>query len=385
MMAVTDKTTVAGPAFVPETLDEKLVELHDASRHYANLGRKDTAARETVLLSVTRILEHDLQYGERALVADILMALIKQAEVDLRESISERLAGMKDVPGEVVLQLAHDTISVARPVLERSPVLTELDLLYIIRSKTAEYWRAITHRRKLDTVVVDALVKTGDPGTALGLLKNEQVELRPSVLEAFAEYSKYSDMLAEPLLKRRNLPEKVVMELYWHVSNQLREHILKNFDIPKEKLDAALQDALQDFTDASAGVQDPTPSKLMVDIAMQYGRLSRITDGILVKTLRRGQVRFFIALMSERSGLPYHTIHEIMRQIGGQGMAVLAKATGVSKENFVSLFLLSRSFTRGDHAVDALELRKALKYYNALTEDVATTILANTIITGTKH
>jgi hypothetical protein len=123
----------------------------------------------------------------------------------------------------------------------------------------------------------------------------------------------------------------------------------------------------------------------MLDLAIQYGQVNRITDAMLIKTLRRGQVRFFVALMAERTGLSFDTVHEIMRQVGGQGMAIAARATGITKENFVSLFLLARSYTRGDKAVDAIELRKAVKYYNALTEDMATTIMANTIIVGTKH
>jgi uncharacterized protein (DUF2336 family) len=170
------------------------------------------------------------------------------------------------------------------------------------------------------------------------------------------------------------------MDLFWHVSSGLRSQILKKFNIPKAKLDEALQDALEDFKDTAEGYREPKPSKLMIDLATQYGGADKISDAVLIKTLRRGQVSFFMALMGERTGLSYETIHQIMRQVGGQGMAVACRAVKVQKENFVSLFLLSRSLTRGDRAVDALELRKAIKYFDALSEEMAVSILANTII-----
>ncbi|MBU6235292.1 MAG: DUF2336 domain-containing protein [Alphaproteobacteria bacterium] len=385
MASITNKNNDIDIGFSAQSLDEKLVDLHDASRRYALGGKSDALMRERVVSAVGQILNHDLSFKEKSMVADIVLTLIRQAEIDLRESISERLCVMPEVPPEIVLNLAHDAISVAKPVLQYSPVLSEMDLLYIIQSKSAEYWQAIARRKLLDVSVVDALVDCSDEGTALCLMLNDSIELKTSALEAFAELSKYSEKLAEPLLRRKELPQKIVMDLFWHVSGHLREHILKNFDIPKDKLDAALQDALEDFTDTAAGLQDPKPSKLMQDLAEQYGRIDRITDGILIKTLRRGQVRFFVALMSERTGLPYTTVHQLMRQVGGQGMAVACRATGVLKENFVSIFLLSRSLTRGDRAVDALELRKAIKYFDAMTEDMASTILANTIVAGTKQ
>jgi len=370
--------------FSASSFDEMLVDLHDAQRRYAGSNQRDNVLRQRVVQTVAQILEINLTRAERDMIADILMSLVRQAELDLRESLAERLCMMEDIPEEIVLQLAHDTISVAKPVLKYSPVLTEQDLLYIIQSKGLEYWQAIAQRKLLDSAVIDALVERQDETTAVHLLLNEAIEMKTSALQAFAELSKYSEKLAEPLLRRKELPESIAMDLYWHVSEKLRQHVVKNFNIPKEKLEAALSDALEDFTDTAAtsmgGMESPKPSALMGNLAKQYGNLDRITDAMLIKTLRRGQVRFFVALLAERTGLNHDTILEIMRQVGGQGMAVACRACKITKETFVSIFLLSRSLTRSDRAVDAIELRKAIKYYDALSEDMATSIMANSII-----
>ncbi|MCB1539147.1 MAG: DUF2336 domain-containing protein [Alphaproteobacteria bacterium] len=365
------------------SLDEMLVDLHDAQRKYATADAEHAGlTRQRVVQTVGQILESDVSERDREMVADILLSLVRQAEKDLRESLSERLCMMEGVPEDLILFLAHDVINVAKPVLRHSPVLTAQDLLYIIQSKPCEYWQSIAQRKLLDDCVVDALVDRNDEATALNLILNDKIALRTRAVEAFSELSKYSDQIAEPLLRRKELPQRLAMELYWHVSGPLRQKITERFGAQKAKIDLAFADAIEDFQDTAHGVQNPRPSALMQDLAHQYGEKDRITDAILVQTLRRGQIRFFVALMAQRSGLKTDIVQEIMRQIGGQGMAVACKAMEVKKENFVSIFLLSRSLARGDIAVDALELRKAIKYYDALSADLAASILADSIING---
>lgn len=366
--------------FTPASLDEMLVDLHDAQRRYNNADDEHTSlARARIVQVVGDIAGASLTDNERRMAAEILLSLLRQAELDLRESLAERLCVLDTAPEELILHLAHDVITVAKPVLQYSHVLTETDLLYIIQSKGREYWQAIAERKLLNSSVVDALVDKRDEGTAMNLLLNDAVELKVTAIEVFAELVRYSDRLAEPLLARAELPRRLAMDLYWHVSQELRSQIVQRFDIPKETLDTALQDALADFSDTAGGTHALKPSVLMMDIARQYKRTNRITDAILIKTLRRGQTRFFVALMSERTGLDWETVYEIMRQVGGQGMAVACRAIGVTKENFLSLFLLSRSLIHADRAVDALELRKAIKYYDALTDVMATRIMTSSI------
>lgn len=364
--------------FSSNTLDEMLVDLHDAQLRYALADPQEgPLASARVVGVVANIINADLTESEKHLAADVLVSLIRQAELDLREALSLRLSIMAGVPQDLILFLAHDVIDVAEPVLKASPVLTATDLLYIIQSKGAEFWRAIAQRRALNDLVINALAEKKDQETALNLLNNETIDLTPSAMKIFAELSRYSDGMAEPLLQRPELPQEIAMDLFWHVSDKLRVQITKKFKISKDKLDAALQDALQDFVDTVNKAHDARPSSLMLDLAKQYNSLNRINDAILIKTLRRGQVRFFVALFAERTGLSPQTVFDLMRQVGGQGMAVACKAISVSKENFVSLFLLARSIAHSDSPMDAGELRKAIKYYDLTSADIASQILAD--------
>jgi hypothetical protein len=100
--------------FKPATLDEMLVDLHDAQRRYNGADANDMGvARQRIVHIVADIAGADLSPSEQQLAADILLSLLRQAEIDLRESLAERLCVMHDVPEEVILHLAHDVITVA--------------------------------------------------------------------------------------------------------------------------------------------------------------------------------------------------------------------------------------------------------------------------------
>lgn len=369
---------------VPVSLDRVLVDLHDQLADYAAKEgqEKDPHTREQLVSQIASLCHLPVQDAEKALAEDIMLSLVKQAELDIRESLSDRLAFMDDVPQQVIYEFVHDVISVARPVLIHSPCLSEMDLLYVMRSKGAEYWQAIAQRRDLKTGIIDHLADTKDESTAVALLSNKAVTLHHRVMKIFTGMSRYSKMVADPLITRSELPADLAVDLYWHVSHTLREHILDKHDIPKHRLDAALQDILQDFSDTTQGLNNRQPTTMMIDLARRYKRLGRISDAMLIKTLQRGQAKFFIALFAERCRLNHEQVHALMSQVGGQGLAIAAKACDINKENFVSLFLLSRSTSRGDRVVDAQELRQAIKNFDKTNKSKAIAIMIDAVKSG---
>ena len=162
-----------------------LVQLYDSHRLYQLAQEKKPEARAELSQSVVGLLGANLRINEQELVADILISLMRQAERDLRQAIAERLSIMDNVPLRLVLHMAQDEITVAESVLCTSPVLNDLDLLYIIQSKTAEYWRAIARREHINEPVIDTLADTRDVETACHLAENSKIALTSLIIEIF--------------------------------------------------------------------------------------------------------------------------------------------------------------------------------------------------------
>ena len=69
-------------------------------------------------------------------------------------------------------QLAGDAIEVAGPILQRSPVLTDEDLVRVVRTNAMQYALAVAGRERLSEPVSDALVDTGDAEVVARLVDN---------------------------------------------------------------------------------------------------------------------------------------------------------------------------------------------------------------------
>ncbi len=86
---------------------------------------------------------------------DILRLLARDVEMAIRIALAERLADDSTAPHDLILLLADDRIEVARPLILRSPLLTDAELLRMIgecgtpsrgRRRPRQYRRAC-HRR----------------------------------------------------------------------------------------------------------------------------------------------------------------------------------------------------------------------------------------------
>src|SRR3954471_13959103 len=61
---------------------------------------------------------------ERAMTADLLVEMPRDAVVTEREKVARRLANLAEMPGVLVRLLLRDELPVARALLEHSPVLS---------------------------------------------------------------------------------------------------------------------------------------------------------------------------------------------------------------------------------------------------------------------
>ena len=87
-----------------------------------------------------------LKGAERILAEQIFRLMMRDAEVMVRKALADNLKDNPDLPHDVALVLAADVDDVAAPLLEFSSVLTEGDLVEIVRSGAAEKQVSIARR-----------------------------------------------------------------------------------------------------------------------------------------------------------------------------------------------------------------------------------------------
>tara|TARA_R110001592_G_scaffold16881_19_gene71801 strand:- start:7636 stop:8790 length:1155 start_codon:yes stop_codon:yes gene_type:complete len=364
-------TSIVGSTHRPVSIG---VQLGEVDKLYYLARDKKPESRAILTHEIGAILEADVTPRESEMVADVLIELLRQAESDLRQALSEKLAVIDKVPLRLVLQLANDEINIARPVLQHSEVLGEFDLMYIIKSRTPEYWQTIAMRKNLSDQVIDVLADTQDFETALALAENTEIMLTQHAMTALSDIARESDVLAMPLLRRSEVPSDLAMALYKYVGEEIKNFISTNYDLDIGTVSSAVDKTVEDFTDWSVP-EECMPEAHLMEAAKAAKSRDMLTVQGMLTTLRRGNLCSFVAQLSVFTDVPAEMIVRILMQKNGQGLAIISKAFGFEKQDFVSIFMLTSKFWNQGRMIEPSEIKSAMEYYNKATQELAMEII----------
>ena len=111
------------------------------------LTEPSASARAEVADKLAREIDSSLlTEAELQIAHDIIRAMAKDVELAVRRALSQSLRGAKHLPHDVALRLANDVEAVALPILANSPVVTDTDLLELIRHGSAQKQETIAGR-----------------------------------------------------------------------------------------------------------------------------------------------------------------------------------------------------------------------------------------------
>ncbi|HMA15926.1 MAG: DUF2336 domain-containing protein [Bacteroidota bacterium] len=333
-------------------------------------GREQLTAR-IAQLSLER--EHMLSDQERDLIFDILDKLIHEFEVPIRKRLADRLSRNPAAPRALLVALANDEFEVAQPVLLRSTLLSDEELISIIHHRSRQHQIAIARRRDLSEAVSDELVGTQDSDVITALLENTSARISKATLAYLTEQAQHIDSYQEPLVRRQDLGNDLAMRLYWVVAASLRAEILEHYDIHPTALDDALEGAVLEM--AAEKADAPNLERTAAELARSMAREHPVNAAMLIKTLRQGQVPLFEALFEEWSGVGMPRRAEILYGPGGEGLAIACVALGVSKQDFATLFLLSRSAGSGGQKTSPGDLARATRLFDRSKREDAQHVL----------
>lgn len=336
---------------------------------------RDLLSSQIAQLSMDR--DHLLSDQERDLIAQILDKLIHEFEAPIRAKLSERLSRNPAAPRGLVIALANDEIEVASPVLLRSTLLSDNHLIQIIQHRSRQHQIAIARRRELSEAVSDELVGTKDKDVITTLLENQSARISEATLSYLTEQAEHVDEYQEPLVRRHDLNKDLAMRLYWLVAASLRSEILKSHDIHPTSLDDALEAAVQDVaSDEEAKSNGPRNLEATAaELARHMAAEHKLNASTLIKTLRQGEVPLFEALFEEWSGISLPRRAEVLYGPGGEALAIVCLALGVTKQDFATLFLLTRAVGNGGSKTSPGDLSRATRVYDRAKREDAMHVL----------
>ena len=238
---------------------------------------------------------------ERVLMNDIMVKLLKNVEKKIRKGLSERLAESDEISIELVTMLANDHIEVARPVLEKSALLKDEDLVETIRNRTDSHRLSIAIREHVSETVSDELIEHANEDVIEALIQNSNAELSKASMDYLVQESRSVDRFQEPLLNRNDLSFELVHKMYWWVSAALRRKIVAEFDIDETLLDDALEDATKEVIEKHNEKEGVMEKVILLVKNLDSQR--KLNFDFVVTSLRQQKINVAVAALAELSGL----------------------------------------------------------------------------------
>jgi uncharacterized protein (DUF2336 family) len=321
-----------------------------------------------MLDNITQVLETTATSADREMATDILVALLRQAEKNVKQALAERFAVMSNAPLRLMLQFVNDDIDVAKPVLMNSPVLNDLDLIYIIQSRDSPFWQAIAKREHIGEVVVDALVDTRDYSTAKALVENKAAALNEYALDKVVKFVEQDDDFASILLARSDIGQEFIRKIYSAAGASIKQAMQDKYGSSIARMSRVVDDVVGEYIHTARTPYTPTQS--MVHAADLFYEQGKLTPQLMVNTLRRGQMASFVAQLARLAHLPVAIVATMLQQPKGHGLAITCKAYGIESYDFMAMYTLSHKII-GGASMNASVEAEALAYFNRVTPEVA--------------
>jgi hypothetical protein len=165
-------------------------------------GRRDALLRELTDI----FLESQRNPRERELFDAVADQVLDFVDAPARQHLAERLATRADAPSRVVVRLAGDVIAIAAPLLARSPVLTDDDLIALAGEKSQDHLAAIARRATLSTRLTDILIARGGGDVLEAVAANPAARFSATGAETLIDKAQVRATLWRRLARRRDVP-----------------------------------------------------------------------------------------------------------------------------------------------------------------------------------
>ncbi len=272
-----------------------------------------------------------LTENERVIAEQIFRHMLRDAEVRVRQALSESLKENPEVPHDVAAALAKDVDEVAMPVIESSLVLTDADLIEIVKSRGSDVQKTVAGRKNVSSEVADALVDEGSEDAVAVLVGNNSAQVSDAtfgkVLDKFGD----SEIVQVPMANREELPISVAERLVTLVSEQMKDHILTHHEVSPSMASDLL---LESREKATVSLLDGNENSVqaLVDQLHENGRL---TPTLMLRALVMGDVTFFEVALAKRVNIPVMNAYKLVHDGGSMGLQKLFQAAKMPPQSLV--------------------------------------------------
>lgn len=332
------------------------------------------------LADVVCLPESRINAFERAVTADLLVEMLRESELSERARVAKRLSVLNELPNSLVRLLLVDEAEVARPLIEDGEALSDADLYYCARNGKQAHRLMLAARKGLSSLLSEVLVEYEEQLVIETLLKNRNATCSQQAIETVVAMSQEQPAYIPLLMRRAEMRPSSAYVLFWWSPADVRKTILSRFGVNRE----IMQDMASDVFAMAAKEkwQDAMSRKALQFIERRQRNREALKkspydslEAAMADAAKNGMTRKMAEEIAYMSGIKPSTGAKILRDAGGEGLAVLCKATGCSRKALKALWKALRRPLRGPDGNIDPQLAEVLIVYDMLAVDRAQTVL----------
>jgi uncharacterized protein (DUF2336 family) len=292
--------------------------------------------------------------------------------------VARRLAGLIEIPDCLIRLILRDEVDIAQPLLADA-VLSDADLIDCIRNAGEAHHRLIAVRRGVSEVVTEALAEAGETPVIEALLRNEQARFSPVAIEHVVAMTQNQGQLVPMLLRRPELRPNHAYVLFWWADADCRRQILQRFAVSREVLQEAAGDVFP--LAAEENWQDGLTRKALQFIERRQRNRAAVEKSpfdsleTAIAAAEQNLTREIAEEIAYLAGIKPVTGAKIMTDRGGEGLAVLCKATGLPRTALRSLWRALRRPELTETGEPSPLLTRVTEIFDMVAVDRAQTVL----------
>jgi uncharacterized protein (DUF2336 family) len=308
---------------------------------------------------------------------DVLGVLTRQVESNILAELGTKLAPVDNAPRKVVRTLArHNEIAVAGPVLAKSTLLSDRDLVEIAKTKGQDHLGAITERARIASAVTDILIERGDTTVVRRLSQNQGAAFSNGGFTHLTKRAEVDESLAENLAMRMDFPPQMLRQLVSKATEAVRTRLVT-------RLAPAGQSMLNDLLSSAS-------EKTMRDAAAprDFARAEAVINGLQANNQLNEAAVFAFAHAEKYEEMvvgtarlcsaPIELIERLIKNPRYDGILVACKASGLHWPTFKAL-VMGRF---PGHQVSPAELERARADFIKLSAATAQRLFRFWLIRG---
>ena len=268
----------------------------------------------------------------------VLIDLVPHSELAVRAALAERLSALDNAPRGLVGQLAReDELSIAGPLLRRSPVIDEKALIEIARMKGQGHLLAMAERTVLSPDLTDVIMRRGDREVIRRAAGNAGAAFSHTGYSTLIKRAAQDGVLTLAVGQRADLSEQRLKDLLAGSIDIVRRRL---FEVVKPERQIAIKHAMSEISGAPEQVESKRDFAPAQRAILALHSADELNEAALLGFAKTHKYEELIAALSAMSAVKIATLDKLITGDRYDPILIVGKAIGLEWATVRALILL---------------------------------------------